>query len=141
MGIVMTPVESRARSGQSLSQKALVVPIDQWLRRSMAETSLTGMRIKLPPQRFRQRISSASGEDEYLLVGVRSASTIFHVLRSNGYDLGSFENILDFACGCGRTLNFIRRYVAPEKLCGCDSDPELVAWCQRNLNVRECVVN
>ncbi len=141
MEIVMTPVESRARSGQSLSQKALVVPIDKWLRRRMAEKRLTGLRIKLPPQELRERISSASAEDEYLLVGLRSASTIFHVLRSNGYDLGSFENILDFACGCGRTLNFIRRYVAPEKLYGCDYDPELVAWCQRNLDVRKCAVN
>ena len=124
-----------------MPQKAPVVPIDKWLRRRMAETRLTGVRIKLPPQNFRERISSASAEDEYLLVGVRSASTIFNVLRSNGYDMGSFENILDFACGCGRTLNFIRRYVAPEKLYGCDYDPELVAWCQRNLDVRECVVN
>jgi SAM-dependent methyltransferase len=107
----------------------------------MSETSLKGVRIKLPPQTFRERISSASARDEYLLAGVRSASTIFHVLKSSGYDLGSFENILDFACGCGRTLNFIRRYVAPEKLYGCDYDPELVAWCERNLDVRESVVN
>ncbi|MBI2821574.1 MAG: class I SAM-dependent methyltransferase [Acidobacteria bacterium] len=97
--------------------------------------------IKLPPRRLREKISSRSDASEYLTVGVRSASTIFHVLRSNGYDLSSFRRILDFACGCGRTLNFMRGYVQGDRLYGCDREADLVAWCQKNLEARECVVN
>ncbi|MBI3941269.1 MAG: class I SAM-dependent methyltransferase [Acidobacteria bacterium] len=97
--------------------------------------------IKLPPQGLREKKIKPSDAAEYLKVGVRSASTIFHFLRGNGYHLGSFERILDFACGCGRTLNFMPPYVRGARLYGCDCEAELVAWCQRNLQVYECILN
>lgn len=95
--------------------------------------------IKLPPEKLREKVDGSGDASEYLTVGVRSASTIFHVLRSNGCHLGSFQRILDFACGGGGTLNFLRGYAPVKHLYGCDCDPELAAWCQRSLDMEECV--
>lgn len=97
--------------------------------------------IKLPPASLRGKVSSASDVAGYFTLGVRSASTIFHVLRSNSYDLRTFERILDFGCCCGGTIDFLSGYVGAKRLYGCDSGPEVVAWCQRNLEIKETVVS
>lgn len=99
------------------------------------------MTIKLPPPEIRRKVSNTPDEKEYLMVGSRSASTIRQVLGNNSYDLGSFNQILDFACGCGRTLNFMRFYVSTSRLYGCDYDPELVSWCNRNFDMAGCIRN
>lgn len=96
--------------------------------------------VKLPPSSLRERVSCTAEIREYLVVGSRTAGAIRNFLASTGYDLSGFERILDFACGCGRTLNFIRESVASDKLHACDYDRELAAWCGRNLDVK-CSVN
>ncbi len=40
--------------------------------------------------------------------------------------------VLDFGCGCGRVLAYLRREIAGE-LTGSDIDGEAIAWCQENL--------
>ena len=75
------------------------------------------------------------------MIGSRTASAIQNFLSSSGYDLSSFTRILDFACGCGRTLNFLQQFVYSEKLFGCDYDGELTSWCRRNLKVKSCLTN
>lgn len=97
--------------------------------------------IKLPPAELRALVGNTPDLSEYMMVGSRTANTVVQVLRGQGYALESFQNVLDFACGCGRTLNFIRMYVSPDRLYGCDYDQQLVTWCQRELDIAGCAVN
>lgn len=99
------------------------------------------MIIQVPPAKLRSRVSMSNHLKEYLIIGSRSAHSLDNILAQSGYELASFQRILDFACGCGRTLNFVRQQVSPDRLHGCDYDSELVAWCQTNLAIGSCFVN
>lgn len=39
--------------------------------------------------------------------------------------------VLDFGCGWGRLTRLIARDVAPEQLCGCDPDPQILSVCEQ----------
>lgn len=88
--------------------------------------------IKSPPPALRAKVGNSSGIKEYMEVGLRTAASIENFLGKNGFHLRNLGRVLDFACGCGRTLNFLRHRTGGE-LVGCDYDPELVSWCQENL--------
>lgn len=75
------------------------------------------------------------------MVGSRTASMIRQVLLKNGYDVAAFERILDFACGCGRTLNFMSHFVCSSHLYGCDYDSDLIDWCKKNVQIAEFRLN
>jgi SAM-dependent methyltransferase len=45
---------------------------------------------------------------------------------------GEATRVLDFGCGCGRVLAYLRREIAGE-LTGSDIDGEAIAWSQENL--------
>ncbi len=99
------------------------------------------MIVRVPPAKLRSRVGITTQLKEYLIIGSRSAHILGNILARSGYEFASFRRILDFACGCGRTLNFAREQVFPERLHGCDSDSELVSWCQMNLAIGGCFVN
>ena len=44
----------------------------------------------------------------------------------------TFQQILDFGCGCGRVLRFFRPQ-PHQTLIGCDIDNESIQWCQQYL--------
>lgn len=47
-------------------------------------------------------------------------------------NLDSTASILDFGCGCGRTLRAFPS-ITKAKLVGCDIDLDAISWCQENL--------
>jgi SAM-dependent methyltransferase len=53
-------------------------------------------------------------------------------VRSAGVELESLSALLDFGCGCGRIARHWAGLDGPA-IHGCDYNPELVQWCQRNL--------
>ena len=97
--------------------------------------------IRIPPAKLREKVSCGGAIEEYVMIGSRTTSAIQNFMFSLGYDLSRFERILDFACGCGRTLNYLQQIVPSEKLFGCDYDDELTSWCRRNLKVKSCLTN
>ena len=54
------------------------------------------------------------------------------VLADVDVDLATQDRILDFGCGCGKVARHWANLEGPE-IHGCDYNPELVRWCQRNL--------
>jgi SAM-dependent methyltransferase len=45
-----------------------------------------------------------------------------------------YESVLDFGCGCGRVARqLILQEPPPERYVGLDLHPEMVSWCQQNL--------
>ena len=87
----------------------------------------------LPPPRLRFRVSNTFSEDNFVDVGIRASSAIRESLASLGHDLDHFRRILDFGCGCGRVIRFIRPHARSCQLHGCDIDAEAIGWCNQNL--------
>jgi SAM-dependent methyltransferase len=59
---------------------------------------------------------------------------IVSLLRQAGVDYANFRSILDYGCGCGRVLaGWEGRLSSDTHLFGCDINPVLVDFCQRNI--------
>jgi SAM-dependent methyltransferase len=56
-----------------------------------------------------------------------------------GIDFDTFQDVLDFGCGCGRTLAWFAN--RPPRLYGTDIDAEAISWCRTNLDFAEFGVN
>ncbi|MGE5096461.1 MAG: class I SAM-dependent methyltransferase [Betaproteobacteria bacterium] len=89
--------------------------------------------LPLPPAHLRVRIGGWDDPDHFLGVGRKIYWDLKRVLGGIGRTRESFESILDFGCGCARTLRFFPRR---DGLHGCDIDPEAIAWCREHLGER-----
>ena len=89
----------------------------------------------VPPPFLRHRVDGSARLEHFLTVGERIAADIAAALRSVGEDLGSFRDILDFGCGCGRVLMWLNRTLPhlAGKLHGTDIDAAAIRWCRANL--------
>lgn len=87
----------------------------------------------LPPAELRYRVSSSPHADEFIAVGEKCADDIVSALRKVNVDLGSFTRILDFGCGCGRTLVHLKRLAPGAQFAGVDIDAKAIEWCRRHL--------
>lgn len=100
----------------------------------------TGIRV-LPSKELRFNVHGSKDLYSFLDVGKRCANDINVILEKNGMGINSFKNILDFGCGCGRTLIYLNRIlklVAEDNprthdLCGTDIDAEAISYCQGNI--------
>jgi SAM-dependent methyltransferase len=79
--------------------------------------------------------------DGFLKVGKRWSETIEAALKKIGKDFDSFENVLDFGCGCGRTLIWIANRRRSSQLYGTDIDAQAISWCRDNLDFAEFSVS
>ncbi len=92
-----------------------------------------GVRNGLPPAELRYRVSSTPDAEEFVAIGKRCASDIQNALSRVGRDLGSFGRILDFGCGCGRTLIHLKDLAPNAEVHGADIDASAIEWCKRHL--------
>lgn len=95
---------------------------DQWTRMTSARPA--------PPPRLLRRVQLTPFLEEYQRVGSRCAEAVSRILSRNG--LGPEGRVLDFGCGCGRTLAFLGDQ--GWSLSGCDVDAEAVEWCARHFS-------
>jgi SAM-dependent methyltransferase len=96
-----------------------------------------GAEPPLPPMRLRARVGSR-GADAFLSAGRRCADALRRASAAHlGTELTSFDRILDFGCGVGRTL----RHFAPKEIEGCDVDAEAIAWMQQNIGTTRFAAN
>lgn len=91
----------------------------------------------LPPARLRHNVATTPALDNFLSVGSRCAADIVSALAKNGRAPASFSKILDFGCGCGRTLIHLARQLPSARFFGVDVDAEAIAWCARWLKLAE----
>ena len=91
----------------------------------------------LPPPELRFRVAGDPGADRFVRVGAETVDNLNACLASVGYSLDSFEAILDFGAGCGRTLIPISRRLPRARLYAVDTDHDAIEWCQRNLSTVE----
>jgi SAM-dependent methyltransferase len=89
--------------------------------------------LPVPPARLRTQVGPLHADVAFFLnSGLHEAQLIRDLLAEAGSSVESLEAVLDFGCGCGRTL---RHWAGlPEtQLFGCDIDPRMTEWCSENL--------
>ncbi len=95
----------------------------------------------LPPPDLRFRVAGDPGGDGFVQIGAETVENLHLCLASVGYSLESFEAILDFGAGCGRTLIPISRRLPRARLYAVDTDRDAIEWCRQNLATVESQSN
>jgi len=107
----------------------------RWLlfRHVDAKDRANGAYATLPPAELRYRVSSSPDAENFVTIGKTCANDIQSAMRQVGYDLAQFKQILDFGCGCGRTLVHLKDLAPQAEFDGTDIDAGAIEWCQNNL--------
>jgi len=73
-------------------------------RHTDARDRVNGRSAGMPPAELRYRVSSAPDLERFVSIGEACCADLRSALSTVSRELSSFEKILDFGCGCGRTL-------------------------------------
>ncbi|HBS29518.1 MAG TPA: hypothetical protein DEB06_08740 [Phycisphaerales bacterium] len=84
----------------------------------------------LPPAPLRLRVHGSHEAPGFRDTGWRCARDI-RAAAERFAPIGSFARVLDWGCGCGRLSRFLSRWIAPDRLLGCDIDREAIDWMRR----------
>lgn len=89
--------------------------------------------LPLPPPKLRYRVGASVNIGEFLGVGQFCAQDIEELLGQVDKKLTDFRRVLDFGCGCGRTLRHFHGRFPACRFQGTDIDQEAINWCQQHL--------
>jgi SAM-dependent methyltransferase len=95
----------------------------------------------LPSAELLIRVGGSDDAEAFLRIGKRCASDIRAAVRAAAQDLESFTRVLDFGCGCGRTLRWFAENSRTGQFHGTDTDGDAVAWCRNGLPFASFVKN
>ena len=87
---------------------------------------------RFPPAYLHYRVSGTPSLETFLRVGQRSYEDLAASLEAAGHPLSTLKSVLDFGCGCGRTLSWVGLNHPEKELYGTDVDREAVRWCRAN---------
>jgi SAM-dependent methyltransferase len=94
--------------------------------------------VPLPPARLRVQVGPAHADAGFFLrSGRENADLLRDCLEQGGGSLEACEAILDWGCGYGRILRHWGELAPHTRICGCDINPQAVAWCQAHLGFAE----
>jgi SAM-dependent methyltransferase len=97
---------------------------------------------QVPPSWLRFRVGGSAELAHFLAVGERTARDIRAALEQAGVEAAGFADVLDFGCGCGRTLLWMARDADPgRRWHGTDIDAEAIDWCRAHLDFARFAVN
>ena len=117
-----------------------LLPIHWWLvDRFSKQVAPPG--LALPPARLRFQVTQSTNAWLFFRFGRRTAQDIQIVLAESGYSLGNFQNVLDFGCGCGRTLLWLQSGFPKVNWNGTDVHPEMIEWCRANIPSARFTIN
>ncbi|HKG45129.1 MAG TPA: class I SAM-dependent methyltransferase [Pyrinomonadaceae bacterium] len=108
----------------------------RWLlfRHVDAKDRANGAARNLPPAELRYRVSSSPDAENFVTIGKTCANDIKEALLKADHELATFTRILDFGCGCGRTLVHLKDLAPHAQFDGTDIDAAAIEWCKQNLN-------
>ncbi|HET6569545.1 MAG TPA: class I SAM-dependent methyltransferase [Rhodothermales bacterium] len=95
--------------------------------------------LPLPPPELIFDVIGCRWAAVYLDSGARIVEDMRGILARNGYEVGDFESVLDFGCGCGRLIRHLHQVLT--RLHGSDYNPHLIAWCQQSLGFARFTTN
>ena len=103
-----------------------------WILDRKRPPSATG-EFPLPPARLRFRVAENSDVLNFFTVGMRTAEGLQEAMASAGFELNDGSAVLDFGCGCGRTLLWFARQFPKVQWHGSDVDAESIEWCRKSI--------
>jgi SAM-dependent methyltransferase len=109
-----------------------------WLADHLGRTSQAAG-TPLPPALLRYRVGESLSGWDFLRIGQACVYHIERQLNCSGATLGDMERVLDFGCGCGRTLRWLIERFPATQFYGADVDREAIEWCRRHLSKATCV--
>ena len=112
-----------------------------WLISLQEQYIKGGSFARLPPPSLRYRVHGHPRAEGFLKAGIKSSEDIEAALWKIGKDFDSFQDVLDFGCGCGRTLLWFTSRSPSLRLYGTDIDAEAISWCRNNLTSVEFSTN
>lgn len=87
-----------------------------------------------PPDGLRARVHGAADLPGFIRMGKSIALDIYMTLNTMDVEPRGNHRMLDFGCGCGRVLTWLR-YLYPEtELYATDIDSEAIEWCRKELD-------
>ena len=89
--------------------------------------------MSLPPAKLRFRVAEVISAREFLRIGAGCAELVRKQVSELGVDLANFHRVLDFGCGCGRTIRWFLRDAGAAEFHGVDVDAAAIDWCKTNL--------
>jgi ubiquinone/menaquinone biosynthesis C-methylase UbiE len=98
------------------------------------DESLASFIPPFPPLELRQ-ITAAPDLPEFLWTGLVDMDRIITLYEkvANHPNMES-PSVLDFGCGCGRMVRFLKNYSASSAIHACEVNPDQVDWCRDNLD-------
>ena len=109
------------------------------LRDRFHGTTMEGLPV--PPASLRYRVHGFPNLDSFLQVGKQCSRDIEAALAKTGKGIDSFKYVLDFGCGCARTLRWFADRSRSWHLYGTDIDADAISWCRNNLGFASFGVN
>jgi SAM-dependent methyltransferase len=88
--------------------------------------------LPIPPGNLLFAINASRSVEWFLRTGEQSAECFRTALTGINRPMESFEDVLDFGCGCGRVLRQWMDTKGP-RFHGTDYNPDLVRWDRQNL--------
>lgn len=86
-----------------------------------------------PGEELVSRVASGTDRAAFHASGRQSVRDLQAVLATVGRELADYGDILDFGCGCGRILLWLRDLAATSRLYGSDVDERAIRWARENL--------
>jgi ubiquinone/menaquinone biosynthesis C-methylase UbiE len=86
----------------------------------------------VPPALLRYRVSELIPVSDFLRIGESCAQLMEERANDMGMDFAGGRRVLDFGCGCGRTIGWFLRNCEAE-FHGVDVDAAAVDWCKKHL--------
>lgn len=133
---IASPVDMAVGSYQ-LMVKGFSWCVSLWDQIAITQTRFT----TLPPIFLRHRVHGDIDLTSFLNVGEQCLNDLEAALYKIDKKITDFTTILDFGCGCGRTLLWLTERAKDAQLFGTDIDREAIAWCQTHLNAVTYTVN
>jgi ubiquinone/menaquinone biosynthesis C-methylase UbiE len=97
--------------------------------------------VPLPPTSLRFRVHGDVYPTSFLETGRQCSEDLKNALANVGVRLDSFKDVLDFGCGCGRTLLWLGELSESTRLYGTDIDANAIRWCRRHIGFARFTVN
>ena len=97
--------------------------------------------LQIPPALLRYRVGESTDPGLFLAIGEHISQDIQAALLRVDRRIADFHSILDFGCGCGRTLRWLTPQFPDARFSGADVDAEAIAWCRAHLPAVDWRVN
>jgi SAM-dependent methyltransferase len=130
-------IHSTGDNGGAADLRALARRVDAL---EAAVVTVLRQGIPVPPPDLIAQVGGIPDVEWFLVGGALAAQSVADILEKNGRAIGSFESILDFGCGCGRVVRHWRS-LRNASISGSDCRPELIDWCNQNVDFADFALN